>query len=103
MRYKIKFKDGSVKEFGSLCGEDLVGADLHCADLRGAKLSGANLCEADLSLADLRFSDLRGAILCRTESVRCGSAGHGHDRRQFERHRPALRNAGRGIPYGSAP
>lgn len=33
--YKIKYKDGSVKEFDSLAGADLCGADLPGADLRG--------------------------------------------------------------------
>ena len=41
--YKIKFKNGSEKEFGSLCDADLRGADLRGADLRGTDLTGANL------------------------------------------------------------
>ena len=61
MSYKIKFKDGSVKEFGSLCWEDLVGADLHCADLRGAKLTRANLQGAVLIGAKLSDVELTGA------------------------------------------
>ena len=48
---KIKFKDGSEKEFA-----DLRGADLRGADLRGADLGGADLRGADLRGADIDFS-----------------------------------------------
>ena len=43
MTYKIKFKDGSVKEFKSLKGADLRYADLRGADLRGTNLKGTIL------------------------------------------------------------
>jgi hypothetical protein len=48
MSWTIYYKDGSKKEFESLCGADLRDADLRDADLRGANLCGANLCGADL-------------------------------------------------------
>ena len=66
---KIKFLDGSEKEFATLRIADLRGADLHDADLRGADLRGANLHDADLRGADLRGADLRGADL-RTADLR---------------------------------
>ena len=40
---KIKFLDGSEKEFETLVGADLRGADLEGADLEGAYLQGAVL------------------------------------------------------------
>lgn len=43
MSYKIKFKNGFVKEFDTLEGVDLHGADLHGADLTRVSLLGANL------------------------------------------------------------
>ena len=71
--YKIKFKNGTVKEFETLNCADLRGADLSYAnlrnadlsvtDLRGVNLRGANLSRADLSNADLRDADLRSAFL----------------------------------------
>ncbi len=65
---KIKFLDGSEKEFATLRvanlrGADLRGADLRGADLRVANLAGANLTGADLIGADLRGADLRTADL----------------------------------------
>jgi len=55
MSYKIKFKDGSEKEF-----KTLRYADLSYANLRGANLRGANLRGADLRGADLRGANLNG-------------------------------------------
>ena len=68
MSYKIKFKNGDVKEFDSLNGADLYRADLrgailYKADLREANLREANLREADLGEANLREADLREANL----------------------------------------
>lgn len=70
---KIKFKDGTEKEYAdlrsadlfgaNLCGANLCGADLRYADLRYADLFGADLCDADLCDADLRNADLFGANL----------------------------------------
>ena len=62
-KYKIKFKDGTVKEFESLEGTDLKGADLRGANLIGADLREAKLIEADLTGAYLYRADLRGANL----------------------------------------
>jgi len=50
--YKIKFLDGTEKEFDSLVEVNLGGADLRGADLWGVNLGGANLKEADLSFCD---------------------------------------------------
>ena len=66
---KIKFKDGTKKDFTNLYGAnlrdaDLSGADLSDADLSGADLSYANLSCADLSYADLSDANMRGADLC---------------------------------------
>ena len=63
MSYKIKFKNGDVKEFNSLSGADLSEATLYKANLRGADLSEATLYKANLRGADLRFSNLRRADL----------------------------------------
>jgi Family of unknown function (DUF5758)/Pentapeptide repeats (8 copies) len=60
---KIKFLDGTEKEFTTLAGADLYGADLYGADLRGADLSGADLRGAYLRWADLYGADLYGADL----------------------------------------
>ena len=60
---KIKFLDGSEKEFATLRTADLRGADLRGADLRAADLRGANLHDADLRGADLRGANLHGADL----------------------------------------
>jgi hypothetical protein len=65
---KIKFKDGTEKDFSNLRCADLRYADLRCADLRGddlrhADLRGADLRNADLRGADLRYADLRYADL----------------------------------------
>jgi hypothetical protein len=65
---KIKFQDGTEKEFADLHDADLRGADLrfadlHGADLRGADLSVANLSGAHLSGANLRYANLRVAHL----------------------------------------
>jgi uncharacterized protein YjbI with pentapeptide repeats len=49
MSYKIKFLDGSTKEFYSLVGANLSGADLFGTNLSGANLFGANLIGANLS------------------------------------------------------
>ncbi len=55
---KIKFLDGSEREF-----ETLRGADMSCANLTGADLTGANLAFANLRDADLTGADLTGANL----------------------------------------
>ena len=57
--HKIKFLDGSVKEFETLIASDLRYADLRNADLEAADLRAADLRYADLRNADLRFADLR--------------------------------------------
>jgi uncharacterized protein YjbI with pentapeptide repeats len=67
---KIKFKDGSEKEFADLCGADLRDADLRDADLRDA-----NLRDANLRYADLRYADLSGANLSRTDLSRADLRG----------------------------
>ena len=59
--YKIKFKDGSEKEFDTLVGADLSFADLSSANLSSADLSFADLSSADLSSADLSSADLSSA------------------------------------------
>ena len=53
---KIKFLDGTEREFESLVD----------ADLRGANLSGANLYGADLHSANLRGANLYGAFFSPT-------------------------------------
>ena len=63
--YKIKFRDGTEKEF-----ESLEGADLSYANLRDANLSNANLCRADLYGANLEDADLRFANLSNTNLYR---------------------------------
>jgi hypothetical protein len=55
---KVRFKDGTEKEFSVLRGANLRGADLSDADLRGANLRGANLRGADLSGANGLFNPL---------------------------------------------
>ena len=64
--YKIKFKNGEIKEFKNLIGADLtdaylVGANLTCADLTCADLRDAYLRDADLTDANLTGADLTGA------------------------------------------
>jgi hypothetical protein len=66
--YKIKFLEGSEKEYetlqgANLEGANLEGADLTCADLRGADLTRAYLKGANLTGADLRGADLTRANL----------------------------------------
>lgn len=68
MSYTIRFKNGCIGEFESLCGAYLRGADLSNSYLRGADLSGADLSGANLSYAylrgaDLSYADLQGADL----------------------------------------
>ena len=63
---KIKFLDGSERNFETLIGADLRNADLCGADLRDANLRNSNLCNANLSGADLRNADLREVNLSRT-------------------------------------
>jgi len=75
---KIKFLDGSEKEFENLRGADLRFANLQYVNLRGADLRGANLrdavlrdavlsdavlSDAILQFADLQFADLQRANL----------------------------------------
>ncbi len=62
-RMKIKFLNGTSKEYADLRGVDLRGVDLHEADLREVDLRGVDLREVDLRGADLREVDLRGADL----------------------------------------
>ena len=57
---KIKFLDGSEREF-----ETLRGADLRDANLRDAGLTRANLRDADLTGANLAFANLRDTNLTR--------------------------------------
>jgi len=64
---KIKFLDGTEKNFESLCRADLSSADLSSADLRSADLSSADLRSADLRGADLRGANLRRANLRRAD------------------------------------
>ena len=61
--YKIKFINGSVREFASLVGANLRGADLKGANLKGADLKYADLRHAGLRYADLRDANLSGAKL----------------------------------------
>jgi uncharacterized protein YjbI with pentapeptide repeats len=76
---KIKFLNGTEKEFEnlraanlrdadlsaeSLSGEDLSGADLSYANLSYVNLRDANLSAANLSGANLRGANLRDANLC---------------------------------------
>jgi hypothetical protein len=61
--YKIKFGDGTEKEFESLEGADLKFANLKCANLSWTDLSGANLSWTDLSGANLRDANLKCANL----------------------------------------
>jgi hypothetical protein len=74
MSYKIKFLDGSTKEFDSLIGTHLDGADLRVenlskANLFGADLEGANLYGADLSKANLFGTYLFGANLSHCKGI----------------------------------
>ena len=61
--HKIKFLDGTEKEFQNLRGADLRGADLWSANLWGADLRGANLEGANLTGASLWGANLWGANL----------------------------------------
>ena len=70
---KVKFKDGTKKDFtdlsdanmrgADLCGADLRYANLSYSDLRDANMRGADLCGANLRGADLRGANLRDANL----------------------------------------
>jgi uncharacterized protein YjbI with pentapeptide repeats len=62
-KMKIKFKDGTEKDFANLRNADLSNACMGNADLSNADLSNADLSNADLSYANLRNADLRGASL----------------------------------------
>ena len=83
---KIRFKDGTEKEFKSLIDADLYGADLkgaylksanlYGADLRGADLRGADLRGAYLKSADLRDADLKGAYLEDTSIISANLGRH---------------------------
>lgn len=55
---KIKFLDGSEKEFANLRVANLRDANLRDADLRDADLRDADLTGADLTRANLRGADL---------------------------------------------
>ena len=61
--YRIKFLNGSVKEFDSLVGANLKRANLRGVNLRGANLRGANLVGANLVRANLVRANLVGANL----------------------------------------
>lgn len=71
MSYKIKYLDGTEKEFETLRGADLYRANLYRADLYGADLRGANLYGADLYEADLRGANLYGADLYGADLTYC--------------------------------
>jgi hypothetical protein len=72
---KIKFKNGSTKEFeefalqsanlryANLEYADLQSANLRYADLQSANLQSANLRYADLQSANLRYANLQSANL----------------------------------------
>jgi hypothetical protein len=60
---KIRFRNGTEKEFMDLSGADLRNADLSSADLSDANLRDANLSSADLRDANLSSADLRDANL----------------------------------------
>ena len=61
--YKVKFLDGTVKEFKTLVSANLSYADLSGANLRGANLLGANLSSVNLRDANLRDAKIRCADL----------------------------------------
>ena len=56
--FKIKFLDGSEKEFDTLKGANLIGADLSGVDLSGVDLSGSNCTGVNFRGADLRGVNL---------------------------------------------
>ena len=56
MSYKIKFLDGTEREFDTLAWADLYDANLYGANLVGADLTGANLVGAILLDADLTYA-----------------------------------------------
>jgi Pentapeptide repeats (8 copies) len=60
---KIKFLDGSEKEFKTLQYADLQDANLRSANLEGANLEGANLQDVNLRSADLQGANLRSVNL----------------------------------------
>jgi hypothetical protein len=60
---KIKFLNGTEKEFENLCRANLRDADLSAENLSGEDLSGADLTYADLSYVNLRDANLRDANL----------------------------------------
>ena len=72
---KIKFKDGTEKEFAYLYYANLRYADLSYADLRSANLRGANLRYANLRYADLRYADLRKSADLRGADLRGADLG----------------------------
>jgi hypothetical protein len=61
--WKIKFKNGDVREFESLSDQDLRNADLYGVDLSFVDLRFANLSGADLRNVDLRRANLSGVNL----------------------------------------
>lgn len=69
--YKIKYGDGTEKEFECLVGADLSEADLSEADLSGADLRGVILSWTDLRGANLRGADLDYSVL----PLWCGGLG----------------------------
>ncbi|MBF0399938.1 MAG: pentapeptide repeat-containing protein [Magnetococcales bacterium] len=60
---KIRFLDGTVREFETLVGANLRGADLRWMDLSGQDLIGADLTRATLYGANLSWANLAGANL----------------------------------------
>ena len=68
--YKIKFRDGTEREFESLAGADLSNANLSYANLEDVNLDGADLCDANLYGANLEDADLRFANLSNTNLSR---------------------------------
>ena len=88
--YKIKFLDGTEKEFDTLTGANLWGADLSETDLVRANLRGADLRGANLRGANLEGTDLSyctniigfylgkhfGFMVIDSQYVKIGCEGH---------------------------
>ena len=70
--YKIKFLNGTGREFETLAGADLSGANLRYANLRGADLSGADLGDAK-GLPDLSVPNLLNEIPTTPDKLDMGS------------------------------
>jgi hypothetical protein len=72
---KVKFLDGTEKEFDTLAGANLTRANLYDADLTRANLYGANLYGANLTRANLTGADLTDARLTEANLARANLAG----------------------------